>query len=294
MNDAILGSLSQVGVRGGTVIGLIVAILVAAVGTALVSRARYGVIAKDLRRNGSAQPTFRHPVLDGAYRDTLQALQIYQGDVNTQAIIDSRFQADLKGLLLAERFIRASVGLLIILGLVGTFLGLTLSIGELVSLVSEDTGTDAALVTRSLTAGLTEALSGMSVAFSTSLFGILAAIVMTVVNVFVSVSDARLSVAAQLETYLDNTVLASVKGNSGAGLGLDQVVTSFGHAVSGLQAAVVRFEESLSTFATNTRDFQEFNYHLKDNVQRMSVAFSDLKGALSDERARHNPPQRGR
>lgn len=280
MADALFGGLSLVGVRGGVIIALIVALLLAAVAVSVAARARYAALSRDLRQNWSPRPAFRYPVLERIHRDTLQALQIYQGDVNSQAIIESHFQANLKALLLAERFVRASVGLLIILGLVGTFLGLTLSIGQLVDLVSEDAGGDAALMTRSLTAGLTEALSGMSLAFSTSLFGILAAIVMTVVSVFVSVGDARLSLAAQLETYLDNTVLASVKGQSGAGLGLDQVVTGFGQSVTSLHDAVARFEASLSTFADNTRDFHEFNHHLKDNVQRMSVAFSDLKHSL--------------
>ena len=47
-----------------------------------------------------------------------------------------RFQAELRPLLLAERFVRAATGLVIILGLLGTFYGLTLSIGKLVHLVA--------------------------------------------------------------------------------------------------------------------------------------------------------------
>jgi len=50
-----------------------------------------------------------------------------------------------------------------------------------------------------------------------------------------------------------------------------------------LEAAVERFESALQTFATNTRDFQEFNLHLKDNVQRMSLCFGDFSDALRSE-----------
>jgi len=35
--------------------------------------------------------------------------------------------------------------------------------------------------------------------------------------------------------------------------------------VARLDGAVARFESALQTFATTTRDFHEFNVHLKDN-----------------------------
>ena len=43
---------------------------------------------------------------------------------------------------------------------------------------------------------------------------------------------------------------------------------------------MTRFESALETFATTTRDFHEFNLHLKDNVQRMSLSFADLSEVL--------------
>jgi hypothetical protein len=42
----------------------------------------------------------------------------------------------------------------------------------------------------------------------------------------------------------------------------------------------VRFEAALQTFATTTRDFHEFNLHLRDNVQRLSLTFADLSNSL--------------
>ena len=104
------------------------------------------------------------------------------GEVNTQAIIEDGFRAELRPLLLAERFARASTGLVIILGLLGTFYGLTLSIGKLVHLVSADPGA-AADVTQTVTHGLSQALTGMAVAFSNSLVGILSAVVLTALGV---------------------------------------------------------------------------------------------------------------
>jgi hypothetical protein len=66
-------------------------------------------------------------------------------------------------LLLAERFVRAATGLVIILGLLGTFYGLTSSIGRLVQLVAGDTG-GVSDITQGVTTELTQALSGMAVA----------------------------------------------------------------------------------------------------------------------------------
>ena len=44
-----------------------------------------------------------------------------------------------------------------------------------------------------------------------------------------------------------------------------------------------QFQGALNTFAGTTRDFREFNLHLKDNVQRMSLAFGDLSETLKRE-----------
>ena len=117
-------------------------------------------------------------------------------------MIEDRFQSDLRPMLFAERFVRSATGLVIILGLLGTFYGLTLSIGRIVSLVSAEGGgaTDAAL---GVSQGLTRALSGMAVAFSNSLVGILSAVVLTVIGVLSNVSDRRTAVMIQVETYLD-------------------------------------------------------------------------------------------
>ena len=65
-----------------------------------------------------------------------------------------------------------------ILGLLGTFYGLTLSIGKIVHLVGAET-TGAADVAQGVSQGLTNALSGMAVAFSNSLVGILSAVILS-------------------------------------------------------------------------------------------------------------------
>ena len=48
-------------------------------------------------------------------------------------------------------------------------------------------------------------------------------------------------------------------------------------------AVVARFDSALQAFSTSARDFSEFNAHLKDNVQRMSLSFGDLSDTIKGQ-----------
>lgn len=291
MPDEFFSMFSLVGTGGAIIIGATVASLVLGVAANLLLSARYASLEKDIRRNPTGDRPFSHEVLNRIVREAVHA-RARSRDVNPQAIIENRFQSDLKALLLAERFVRSATGLVIILGLLGTFYGLTLSIGRLIGLVTGDTaGGDVAQV---VTKGLTQSLSGMSVAFSNSLFGIGAAVLLTILGVFSNVTDRRTAVMVQIETFLDRLLAGrsattdAVGSVDGVGLehendGLSRVVNDFGRSVTQLEGTVARFESALQTFAANTRDFKEFNMHLKDNVQRMSLSFADFSEALKSQ-----------
>lgn len=290
MRDSVLGSLPLVGFSGYIVMAAIVLLVTAALLVTAYVRGRYAVLSGDVRRNvGQVPPEFRSQTLGQIARDVQQAAAQHAGDVNTQAIIEHNIQSDMGGLLAGERFVKAATGLTIILGLLGTFTGLTMSIGKLATLVSGSTA-GVADITESLTRGLTQALSGMSLAFATSLFGIASAIVMTLAGVFFNVADRRTAFTVQLEDYLDNVLLAAHRqaGAGGAvvvggGGALEPLVARFGQSVAALESAVGQFQGALNTFSGTTRDFREFNLHLKDNIQRMSLAFGDLSETLKRE-----------
>ncbi len=174
--------------------------------------------------------------------------------------------------MLAERFVRAATGLVIILGLLGTFYGLTLSIGRIVHLVSADVGKSD--VANAVTSGLTHALSGMAVAFSNSLVGISSAVILTILNVVSNAPEARTRVMLQLETRIDRLTPALDTPTGGG---------AFAAAVARLEQVVARFEAGLTTFAESSREFHEFNAHLKDNIQRMSLSFGDFSDTLKGQ-----------
>ena len=295
MDNPLLRSLSLLDTSGYVIITVIAALLFTSIVLTIVIRARYGQLERELRRHPGGGTRFDSQVLNRIAHDADAARAASPYDINSQAIIERAFDVELRGLLIGERFIKATTGLLIILGLVGTFYGLTLAIGRLVSLVTGD-GSPNAEITESLMTALAQALSGMAVAFSASLFGIVAAIVMTLVGVFASVTDRRVALMVELETFLDNELAAPPRAAAGAGGSvrgpaamsaatsqeLDRLLGGFGDSVAQLQQSIAQFENALASFSTTTRDFREFNYHLKDNVQRMSLSFGDLSETLKE------------
>lgn len=229
--------------------------------------------------------------------------------VNTYAIVESNMSKHWTYILLAERFQKTAVSLMIILGLLGTFFGLTMSIGELVNVLTGNLSDTNVLVDN-----MTETVKVMAIAFQTSLFGIGGSVILTVLRMIFSVEQKREDIAIYVEDYLDNTIakaFAEEKFNEYDKLvnAMENVFKEFGTQISvtftdvvksstnkidnstqaiemltsGLKESVETFESSLSTFGENTRDFGEFNYHLKENIQRMSLTFSDFTASLEPE-----------
>lgn len=281
MTSVIFDGLSQVDTTGRIILASTVASLLLAMGLNLFVHARYAALQRDLQQNGLSERLSAHPALSRIAREAREAARRSR-EPNVQAIVEESLQVELKPLLLAERFVRAATGLVIILGLLGTFYGLTLSIGRLVELVSSDPGA-ATEVTQAITSGLTRALSGMAVAFSNSLFGIASAVVLTIFGVISNVTDRRTAFMIDVETHVDRLLAETASDHPGPSGTLERTVVAFDQAVERLQGAVAQFDGALQAFAVSTRDFREFNLHLKDNVQRMSLSFGDFSEKLKSE-----------
>jgi hypothetical protein len=275
MTSTMLGGLSLIDSTGLAILATTISALALGIVINFWLRARYAALEKEIRHAPDGESSFAQPVLRHIVRDATEAAGRSR-EVNTQAIIDDCFQSDLRPMLLAERFIRSATGLVIILGLLGTFYGLTLSIGKIVHLVGAET-TGATDVAQGVSQGLTNALSGMAVAFSNSLVGILSAVILTVLGILSNVSDRRTAVMVQIETYLDRIRAQRPGANSAPDL------AGFGPAIALLDGAVTRFEAALKGFAGTTKDFHDFNAHLKDNVQRLSLTFADMSDSLKTQ-----------
>lgn len=304
----LLGTMNGVGL---TLVMLILFILVVAFVVNILLIIKYKRYENDLNdQDNRTHKRFDHMIMNDIVSDYTKAGKRHQGEINTQAIIEKHFGSRLRMALLGERFVKTSVSLMIILGLVGTFYGLTLSIAKLVTLLSEDVSS-ALVITDSITSSLVNSLTGMSVAFVTSLFGIGASIIMTLLNLFFNVSDQRMSVMVHLEEYLDNILAKEVRDNiivdsEGNVVAVGSSMEKFGSILEesfkgitdtlshrltdvtlemaktaeSINHSVSKFDLSLQAFSDSTRDFKEFNHHLKDNIQRMSLSFSDFAEEL--------------
>jgi hypothetical protein len=251
MTNNLLDGLSLVDTTGRVLLATTVGTLLLGVGANVWVRGRYAGLERDLKENPGPRPRFAHPVLGDIVRSAEEAAR-RSPDPNTQAIVEEHIQSGL---------------------------------GKLIHLVAGDPG-GVADVTQGVTSGLTEALSGMAVAFSNSLVGIGSAVVLTVLGVFSNLTDRRVALMVRIETHLDR--LLSEHGGpavprSARAPSNGVAAAGFGESVERLEAAVAHFESALQTFSTTTRDFTEFNAHLKDNVQRMSLSFGDLSDTIKGQ-----------
>jgi len=141
----------------------------------LVIRKKYTVILDDLldwRRRKEGE--FHSDILNKIIEDYKNTAAGSYSEVNTQAIIEKNFNLRLRGLALWEHFIKNSNAILITLGLFGTFVGLTVAVGDIAGIfinmdiadIVENQGI------QELLRNLVSSLRGMSVAFSTSLVGV--------------------------------------------------------------------------------------------------------------------------
>ncbi len=292
------------------IIAMILAILGTALALSVVIRNRYKEISIDIKDKENRDAAIFESKVLNAIIDDYKVAAKGNREINTQAIIEKNFNNELNSLYLGERFIKRSVSLMIILGLLGTFYGLTLSIGKLVELLSSSNNADVLDSMDSVVQGLINSVKGMSVAFVTSLFGISSSILMTIFNTVLGVEELRETVMVEIEEYLDNSLAEGIykeeTTESILNEELKSTIKEFGDKLESnikeisnimsyrftaaassieefsgsLEKSVDRFDKSLQTFAENTRDFSEFNHHLKTNIQRMNVTFDDFTEEL--------------
>ncbi|MCT4564700.1 MAG: MotA/TolQ/ExbB proton channel family protein [Maledivibacter sp.] len=294
------------------IIAAILAIFISAFVISLSLRKRYFSMLWDLQEDKNREAAiFESKVFNDIVDDYKLAAKARVNEINTQAIIEKNFNKELSSQYLGEKFIKRAVSLMIVLGLLGTFYGLTLSISELVKTLAASGGIDVLDSMDSVIEGLISSVKGMSVAFVTSLFGIASSILLTIISIFVGVEEVRESVMIEMEEFLDNTLAQRVGTivETPEALVKNELVESLGEfnvkleksmkeisevlsvrlasATSGIEQfsesllkSVEKFDNSLNVFAENTRDFSEFNHHLKTNIQRMNVSFNDFSEEL--------------
>jgi len=291
--------------------GIIILIVLLFLSTVLFSsliRRTYGGLIRDINdKENRKNRLFKHRMMNDVIDDFNIALNNNVEEINTIAIIEKNMNLHMKTVLLGERFVKKAVSMMIILGLLGTFYGLIISIEELVTMLSK---TQEIVGVEMITDGLVSSIKGMSVAFITSMFGIGASVLTNIMNIMFGLLDSKESLITSVEEYLDNHLMISNNGlgavdehgNTALSLSFEkfneslssnlrniatdittQLASATGDMVltaESIKSSVVRFDHSLNQFSENIRDFTEFNHHLRTNIQRLSVSFDDFSDEM--------------
>jgi len=303
-----MSHLSQLPPAGFAVIVIIALLFALAVVLLVYVFLRYRALAG--RASGTEDGRGFRAALLNEYRE---AYKKYGQDVNTPAVISDVISARLGGLLLCERFLNNAVSLFVTLGLFGTFLGLSMAVTSLTELIGYSNTSEWLSVLDSVGGGLMSALSGMGVAFYTSLVGAGCSILLTILRTVLSPQAARERLETRLELWLDTEVapsLFSVAAKDDASLvhamidTLKAVAEEFRTTLSAAALAytdstkigaaaiaqasersveaMAGFDRSLETFNAGVHDFSEVDYNLRGSVERMDLAVRDLANAMRE------------
>ena len=283
---------------GIIVITIIAFLFVLAVILLFYVRLRYRLLEGKASGTNQESRGFRAALLS----EYTAAYKQYGYSVNTPAIITDVVSSRLGGLLLGERFLNNAVSLFVTLGLFGTFLGLSMSVTSLTELISYTNTSEWLSVLDSVGGGLMSALSGMGVAFYTSLVGAGCSILLTILKTVLNPQAAREQMETRMEIWLDTEVAPELYTEAAKNdsdlvrrmiAALKAASDDFGAAAKGASAALalaakenrdalVGFDKSLDKFNEGVHDFAEVDYNLRGSVERMDLAVRDLAGAMRE------------
>lgn len=238
--------------------------------------------------------------LRGLLDEFAAAYKLFGQDVNTPAIINGAIGSGMSGALFCERFLNNAVSLFVTLGLFGTFLGLSLSVQSLTELISFSNTSEWLSVLDSVGGGLISALSGMGVAFYTSLVGVACSILLTILRAILSPDSCRAALETELELWLDHRVAPGlqtdcakddsdlvkqmVKGMNEAagevGKSLQAATNAMKQMLEESRMQLNAFNGTVKAFNDGVHDFSEFDYNLRGTVERMDLATRDFSACL--------------
>ena len=301
-------------ISGKVIVIIILCIFGIALVVDILIKIKYRSIAKHLEsRQQRRSGVFKNALFNRIVQDYKAASSSPYSDVNTQAIIEKTFMDDLKLLLVGENMVKKSIGMLIVLGLLGTFIGLSISVSEMVGVLIPGSGSTGSLDWNFILEKLGGAAEGMGAAFITSLVGIAFSIVLTLIFIVLDCEDEKNKLMVNIEEYLDNVIAVAITkdketeytmlnrilrdtfidfGNK-IETSLKDTVNEFGNKLSNtvmdvsvtsqaLDHTIDRFDASLATFSESIKDFSEFNSNLRNNVEIMDVSFIKMSESMSE------------
>ncbi len=183
---------------------------------------------------------------------------------------------------------RYLTGLLVFLGLLGTFWGLletVSSVGGVIGAMSS--GRDAALLFDELKAGLQAPLAGMGISFSSSLFGLAGSLVLGFLDL--QAGQAQTRFYNELEDWLSTTAADALPVDTGDIAGaLDRLQKAMvGQPLSGnVNASLASLAEGIQQMVQHMRAEQQ---QLRDWVESQAEQQSDVKLLLARALEKKDP-----
>src|ERR1700722_83276 len=185
---------------------------------------------------------------------------------------------------------RYLTGLLVFLGLLGTFWGLIETVGSVGSIINGlKAGGDADSVFDALKEGLAAPLGGMGISFSSSLFGLAGSLILGFLDL--QTSQAQNRFYTNLEDWLATTVedLGSGALPAGVAAAFTQLQQSVGDGASSkaTTAAMANLAEAIQGLVQHMRDEQQMIRNWADEQAKLN---KDLRRFM--ERMGHEPAER--
>jgi hypothetical protein len=184
---------------------------------------------------------------------------------------------------------RYLIGLLIFLGLLGTFWGLSQTVGSVSDVISGLTvgGGDVAQMFETLKAGLAAPLSGMGTAFSSSLFGLAGSLVLGFLDL--QVGQAQNRFFNDLEVWLSGSTRLSSGALSGDGeqstpIYVQSLLEQTAESLEALQRTLARGEETRAAGNAQLMALAEKIGTLTDQMRAEQALMRELAEGQSELR----------
>jgi methyl-accepting chemotaxis protein len=202
-------------------------------------------------------------------------------DVNTAALVDGLYHEEkftfMSKSLSCEKwdyFVRVLPNLLLAFGLLGTFLGITLNLTGISTLIDINN-----VDVQGLGEKLKTPLKSMGIAFITSLIGLACSSLLTVINLIFNTNLAKVNLISSLEDYLDNILQPTVEGNSRLNKAVDSMVEKQQAFLTNFHNEVTRvLESSLREVA---KEIAERNQETAKLVTQVCERLTETAGTLS-------------
>lgn len=214
-------------------------------------------------------------------RDLLEGfeelIKISINDINTSAYIEdffSRYKAIIIPIPLFEmiriplistiKFIKETVSLFILVGVLGTFVGIYIS---LVSLLNSPDGLLLGLDS------ISPVMSGMGTAFATSIVGMSLALTTTFILKLFNAEQFLVGIMARTENYLDNEVKISRKSF------MSKAVKDIRQGIDAGFAKIIGHNEKIYTAI---KGFEQFSLQFEEASSYMEIFNTNLADSMSD------------